>query len=106
MDNWVSGNPRRPDMNHLNTFKTPPRIVRKLEVLKTFGISKSTLFNRINAGLIPPSINLGGRACGWLEEEIQSVLMALVANRKPDDIKELVKDLVKARKTKGGLING
>lgn len=93
-------------MNHLNTFKTPPRIVRKFEVLRTLGISKSTLFNRINAGLIPPSINLGGRACGWLEEEIQTVLMALVANRKPDDIKELVKDLLKTRKTKGGLING
>jgi prophage regulatory protein len=93
-------------MNHLDTFKAPPRIVRKPEALTMLGISKSTLFNRINAGLIPPSINLGGRACGWLEEEIQTVLMALVANRKTDDIKELVKDLVKARKTKGGLING
>jgi len=92
-------------MNHLNTFKTPARIVRKPEVLETLGISKSTLFNRINSGLIPPSINLGGRACGWLEEEIQTVLMALVANRKPDDIKELVIGIVKARKTKGGLIN-
>ena len=93
-------------MNNLTTIKPPPRIVRKPEVLEILGISKSTLFNRIQAGLLPPSINLGGRACGWLEEEIQSVLMALVANRKPDAIKELVKDLVKARQTKGGLING
>lgn len=93
-------------MNHLDSLKTPPRIVRKPQVLSTLGISKSTLFNRINAGLIPPSINLGGRACGWLEEEIQTVLSALVANRKPDDIKELVKNLMEARKGKGGLING
>ncbi len=82
------------------------RIVRKPEVLNTLGISKSTLFNRINAGLIPPSINLGGRACGWLEEEIQTVLVALVTSKAPEDIKDLVKGIVENRKINGGLING
>ncbi|WP_283789277.1 helix-turn-helix transcriptional regulator [Bermanella sp. WJH001] len=82
------------------------RIIRKPEVLATLGISKSTLFNRIQAGLLPPSINLGGRACGWLETEIQAVLSALVSSRENNEIKQLVNDLVEARKTMGGLING
>lgn len=82
------------------------RIIRKPEVLATLGISKSTLFNRIQAGLLPPSINLGGRACGWLDTEIQAVLSALVSSRKSNEIKQLVNDLVEARKAMGGLING
>lgn len=93
-------------MNHLNTFKTVPRIVRKPEVLKTLGISKSTLFNRIQAGLLPPSINLGGRACGWLETEIQAVLSAFISNHETSEIQQLVEELIEARKTLGGLING
>lgn len=93
-------------MTQLNTFKNPPRIIRKPELLETLGISKSTLFNRINAGLIPPSINLGGRACGWLETEIQAVLSAFVSNHETSEIQQLVKELIKARKTMGGLING
>jgi prophage regulatory protein len=83
-----------------------PRIIRKPEVLATLGISKSTLFNRIQAGLLPPSINLGGRACGWLETEIQAVLSALVSSRENNEIKQLVHKLIEARKAMGGLING
>lgn len=83
-----------------------PRIIRKPEVLKTLGISKSTLFNRIQAGLLPPSINLGGRACGWLETEIQAVLSALVSSRETSEIRLLVNKQIEARKTMGGLING
>ena len=81
------------------------RIIRKPEVLDTLGISKSTLFNRIQAGLLPPSINLGGRACGWLETEIQAVLSALVSSRENTEIKQLVNKLIEARKTMGGLIS-
>lgn len=82
------------------------RIIRQPMVLKTFGISKSTLFNRINDGLFPPSIKLGGRACGWLDSEIQAVLSALVANQTQDEIKALVGDIVQARKAQGGHVNG
>jgi len=82
------------------------RIIRKPEVLSIVGISRSTLFNRIEAGLLPPSIELGGRAVGWLESEIQTVLNAFISGMKPDDIKELVTKLVKDRATNGGAFNG
>ena len=81
------------------------RIIRRNEVLHTLSISRSTLFNRIDAGLIPPSIPLGGRAVGWLESEIQAILIAFVGGKEPDDIKELVNDLISARKVRGGMIN-
>ncbi len=86
--------------------KALARIVRKPEVLITLGFSRSTLFNRIDAGLCPPSIPLGGRAVGWLESEIQTVLSALVSGMSPDDIKELVTKLVKDRTAKGSAFNG
>ncbi len=79
------------------------RIVRIKEVISIIGLSRSTIFNRIEAGLLPPSINLGeGRAVGWLESEIQTVLNAFVSGMKPDAIKEVVKGLVETRKTQGG----
>lgn len=82
------------------------RIIRQPKVLETLGISKSTLFNRINAGLFPPSINLGGRATGWLETEAQAVLSALAANQTRNELKCLVAELVEARKEHGGQTNG
>ncbi len=84
-------------MNKLKFEKLPARIIRKPEVLVTLGISRSTLFNRINAGLFPPSIPLGGRAVGWLESEIQSVLNAFVSGLALEDIKALVLQLIEKR---------
>jgi prophage regulatory protein len=79
-------------------YKKPqPRIVRKPEVLATLGISRSTLFNRINAGLHPPSIPLGGRAVGWLESEVQCVLNGLVSGLTTEEKKDLVINLIEKR---------
>lgn len=73
------------------------RILRRPVVLDRFGIGNTCLQERINEDLIPPPINLGGRAVGWLEHEIDRVLAAFVAGRSPKYIKVLVKDLVAAR---------
>jgi len=71
-------------------------------MLRTFGISKTTLWNRVNEGLLPPSIQLGPRCVGWLESEAQTVLNAFVSGLKPDAIKAVVKGLVETRKAQGG----
>jgi prophage regulatory protein len=75
------------------------KIIRIADVLNIFGISKSTLFNRINSGLLPPSIPLGGRAVGWLESEIETALKAYITNTKQSEIILLVKDAVASRKS-------
>ncbi len=46
------------------------RVVRLPDVLARVGLSRSTLWRLIKAGQFPKPIKLGGRAVGWIEEEI------------------------------------
>mgnify|MGYP001064719522 CR=1 FL=1 len=73
------------------------KIVRKPEVLNTSGLSKTTLQNRINDGLMPPPIPLGDRAVGFLEFEVQAVLAAMAAGKNKDEIRAVVTTLVNQR---------
>ena len=50
------------------------RILRLPEVKRSTGLSRSTLYLRISEGTFPKPVNLGGRAVGWLEAEIQEWL--------------------------------
>lgn len=72
-------------------------IERKPEVLKRFGISNSSLYARINEGLLPPPISLGYRAVGFLSHEIDEVLAAMVVGKSNDEIRLLVAELVAKR---------
>jgi len=74
------------------------RILRKPEVLALTGFKKSTLYTRINEGLMPSPISLGGsRAVGWLNHEIQAVLSSFCAGKSPDEIKQIVTELIAKR---------
>ena len=46
------------------------RVLRLREVLERVGLSKSTLWRLIKARQFPRPINLGPRAVGWIEEEV------------------------------------
>jgi prophage regulatory protein len=73
------------------------RIIRKPEALSILAISKSTLHDRINEGLLPPPIKLGGRAVGWFEYEIHQTLKAMAAGIQDDLLVDYIETLVKAR---------
>ncbi|WP_413699255.1 helix-turn-helix transcriptional regulator [Psychromonas sp. KJ10-10] len=75
------------------------QIIRAKEVHQILSIGRSSLYKRIEDGLLPPSVNLGGRAVGFVESEIQLVLKALVAGKKQNEIKQLVVDLVNQRQS-------
>lgn len=49
-------------------------ILRLPIVMARTGLSRSTIYLRISQGEFPKSINLGARAVGWLESEIDSWL--------------------------------
>lgn len=49
-------------------------IVRLPIVMARTGLSRSTIYVRINEGTFPKSIKLGARAVGWLESEIDNWL--------------------------------
>jgi len=50
------------------------QILRLLEVKETVKLSRSTIYLRISKGEFPAPISLGGRAVGWLEQDIQNWL--------------------------------
>ena len=49
-------------------------ILRRKQVEKRTGLSRSTIYLRIKEGTFPRPINLGVRAVGWLENEIEAWL--------------------------------
>lgn len=75
------------------------KILRKPEVIKATGLSNTSLFERTKDGLFPTSISLGGRAVGFLENEVTAVVTARAAGQDDDQIRHLVKLLITKRKT-------
>ena len=49
-------------------------ILRRKQVEKRTGLSRSSIYLRIQEGTFPRPINLGVRAVGWLENEIEAWL--------------------------------
>jgi len=74
------------------------RYQRRPEVLKQAGLSNSTLCKRINEGLFVPPINLGLRAVGWLEHEVNQVLAIIAEGRTANEVRMLVRELIQSRK--------
>jgi prophage regulatory protein len=49
-------------------------ILRRNQVEDRTGLSRSTIYARIQAGIFPKPISLGSRAVGWLENEVEKWL--------------------------------
>ena len=58
-----------------NTNQEKLSILRRKQVEKRTGLSRSTIYLRIQEGTFPRPINLGVRAVGWLENEIEAWLV-------------------------------
>jgi prophage regulatory protein len=54
-------------------------ILRLPAVKTSTGLSRSTIYLRVSQGTFPRPVHLGGRAVGWVEEEIQSWLAERIA---------------------------
>jgi prophage regulatory protein len=58
-------------------------ILRLPEVKRSTGLSRSTIYLRVAEGTFPKPVCLGGRAVGWLAEEVQDWLQNRIdASRK------------------------
>ena len=64
-----------------NTNQKKLSILRRKQVEKRTGLSRSTIYLRIQEGSFPKPINLGARAVGWLENEIEAWLVARIEIR-------------------------
>jgi prophage regulatory protein len=74
----------RPWMIHDQGAHNMADSILRLPAVKTrTGLSRSTIYLRISQGTFPRPVNLGGRAVGWLEAEIQEWLQRRIeASRK------------------------
>lgn len=75
-------------------------ILRLPQVSACTGLSRSTLYQRSKReqGTFTPPVPLGPRAVGWPSHEVEALNAARVAGKTDDEIRELVKELVAARK--------
>ena len=66
-----------------NEKKESHQILRLPDVRRTTGLSRSTIYSRMDQGTFPRQVKLGVRAVGWLEKEIQDwVRRQIKASRK------------------------
>jgi prophage regulatory protein len=63
--------------NHQEKLK----ILRLKKVKDRTGLSRSTIYLRIQEGKFPRPINLGARAVGWIEHEIEAWLTSCLESR-------------------------
>ena len=77
--------------------KSSYTLSKRADVLSQFSISNTTLHERINEGLLPPSVSTGARSVAWVQQELDSVLKAMIAGKSKEEIKALIVHLVEQR---------
>ncbi len=78
---------------------TNTTIWRGLQVEAETGFSRSTILRRCHAGLFPRPVALGRRSVGWPAQEVTAVNAATIRGESEADVRQLVCDLEKQRRT-------
>jgi len=60
------------------------RFLRLPEVLARTGLSRSTIYVRLEQGRFPRPVSLGGRAVGWIEAEVDEWIRERIAASRSD----------------------
>jgi prophage regulatory protein len=61
------------------------RILRLPEVKTRTGLSRSTIYVRLDKKIFPLPVPLGGRAVGWVETEIEAWIEAHIQSRRSQE---------------------
>jgi len=61
------------------------KINRLPKVMETTGLGRATIYKYIQEGTFPKPVPLGGRAVGWIEEEVADWVLSRVEKRDGDD---------------------
>ena len=65
--------------------RAPGRFLRLPEVMARTGLSRSTIYVRLEQGRFPRPVSLGGRAVGWIDSEIDEWMSNRVAESRGED---------------------
>ena len=60
------------------------RFLRLPEVLVRTGLSRSTIYVRLDQGRFPRPVSLGGRAVGWIEAEVDEWIRERIDESRSD----------------------
>lgn len=60
-------------------------ILRLLDVKKRTGLSRSSIYLRMTNNQFPKSLSLGGRAVGWLEQDIDKWIIERIEESRIND---------------------
>ncbi len=63
----------------------PTRFLRLPEVRSRTGLSRSTIYMRLELGRFPRPVSLGERAVGWIEAEVEAWIRERVEERRDGD---------------------
>tara|TARA_R110002072_G_scaffold301401_1_gene481068 strand:- start:4829 stop:5116 length:288 start_codon:yes stop_codon:yes gene_type:complete len=81
---------------------TPRRctLLRTPAVLEAYGVSRPALYSHMKDGLFPRPIKLGEKLAVWPSDEVYAVVNWRIAGKSVEEIRELVAELMEARKTR------
>lgn len=57
------------------------RFMRLTEVIKNTGLGRSSIYKRIAEGEFPKPVPLGGRAVGWVSDEVEAWILERIEER-------------------------
>ena len=78
-------------------------LLRMKDLVTILGLCRSSIYQKIKDGLLPPSVPSGKRAVRWPSREIEIIIAAQIAGKPEGVIKALVNQLVADRDTVQGV---
>lgn len=66
---------------NMNRAITSDKILRMRTVLERTGLSRSTVYRKVQDGTFPPKVKISEHCCGWRESEINRWMADPVAFR-------------------------
>lgn len=72
-------------------------LIRLPQTMALTGDRRSTLYLKVQKGLLPKPIRLGTRTIAWVQSEIEAINRARIAGKSEDEIRQLVKNLEQSR---------
>ena len=82
----------RPMTEQERTANPPIRFLRLPEVQARTGLSRSTIYVRVEQGTFPRPVSLGSRAVGWIEAEVEAWMRQRVAERRGEETRRTSTD--------------
>ena len=88
-------------MKALSNTPRRPTVFRLRDLRPESGPAPSTTWKLVKLGLWPPPIRLTGKSVGFLTAECDAVLASRIRGESDEAIRQLVRELVAARKAAG-----